>query len=366
LMKNERATKQEVAGDTLQFEFARSDYERANEFLKAISNRILSMQTEQRAPERVEIFQKATTPTRPDQALPFRNMGIAAAVALVVPFGLAIGLEMLYRRVSSRYQLETQSQIAVVAEVTTLPTRAKGRGARGAIQSRDVQLFEESIDGLRTYLMLGDSLQSRQVIAVTSAVSREGKTSLACQLAVSLASATGRPTLLIDGDMRMPDIHRIFDVDRGPGLAEVLQKGMPVEEVIETGCGETLHLITSGVLRVSPHRILGNSQFTKLLTKLRETYENIIVDTPPILSASESLLMASAADATILCVRRDFSRIDQVEDAFGRLRSAGAKTAGAVLNGIPPLRYAYHYGTYYHERPTGGGQVETTGEEQYS
>jgi tyrosine-protein kinase Etk/Wzc len=171
-------------------------------------------------------------------------------------------------------------------------------------------------------------------------------------LAVSIASATGRPTLLIDGDMRSPDVHRIFDVDRGPGLSEVLQDECPVEEAIETGFSETLHLLTAGDLNISPHRVLGNNRFGALLKELGGMYDHIIIDTPPILAASEALLMASAADAAILCVRRDFSRLDQVGDAYARLMTAGVKTAGAVLNGIPARHYAYRYGSYYYNRDT--------------
>ena len=97
-----------------------------------------------------------------------------------------------------------------------------------------MQLFEESIDGLRTYLTLHEAMHGMKVIAVSSAVSGEGKTSVAAQLAVSLASATGERTLLIDGDMRSPDVDKIFGVEREPGLADVLQGELPVEEAIET------------------------------------------------------------------------------------------------------------------------------------
>jgi tyrosine-protein kinase Etk/Wzc len=79
-------------------------------------------------------------------------------------------------------------------------------------------------------------------------------------------------------------------------------------------------------------------------------YENIIIDTPPILPASEALLMAGAADATILCVRRDFSRVDQVSESVKRLAASGVKVAGAVLNGVPTQHYAYRYGSYYYTK----------------
>ena len=347
-LKDERGEQRTAAGNALEYDLARSDYDRTSALMEAISQRIETMQTEQGAPARVQIERPAPVPSRPDEAVPYKKMGLAAAAAMCVPFALAVGIELLFRRVSSRQQLELAGQISVVAEVTALPSRVKSN-RRQAI-CRDRQLFEESIDGLRTYLSLVESMRGRKVLAVTSAISREGKTSLASQLAVSVASATGRPTLLVDGDLRSPDIHRIFDVERGPGLSEVLQGELPVEEAIETGFSNNLHLLTAGDLQISPHRILGNNKFPELVAKLGQMYHQIIIDTPPVLAASEALLMASAADAAILCVRRDFSRVDQVADAFGRLRSAGVRTAGAVLNGIPARHYAYRYGSYYYNR----------------
>ena len=360
----EKTVAQEQAGTSAQLEFARSEYDMAYQFRNMITERIMRMQTERQAPERIQIFQYATTPTRPDVAVPLKKMGMAGCVALFAPFGLAVALELLNRRVSNRMHLEAAGQINVVGEVTSLPARIKGR-RRTASGNYERQLFEESVDGLRTYLTLIEALNGRKVLAVTSAISREGKTSLSSQLAVSLSTATNRPTLLIDGDMRSPDIHRIFEVDRGPGLSEVLRGDCSVEEAIETGFSDTLHLLTAGNLDMSPHRIMGDGHFTELLQRLRETYDFVILDTPPILPASEALLMARASDAAILCVRRDYSRIDQVVHAFTRLRSAGVQTVGAVLNGVPARHYAYRYGSYYYtRRPIVGGKVAPVEETQ--
>jgi capsular exopolysaccharide synthesis family protein len=187
-------------------------------------------------------------------------------------------------------------------------------------------------------------------IAVTSAVSREGKTSVAVQLALSIARSTGEPTLLIDGDLRCPDIHRIFEVERCPGLAELLEHDCPLEDAIETSFSSSLHLMTAGKLASVPHCLLGNEKFPRLLDELKEKYSYIVIDTPPILPASEALMIARAADATVVCARRDYSRIDQVTDAHVRLKSAGIRVAGTVLNGISPRAYAYRYGSYYYDR----------------
>ena len=343
-------SQKEYKGGTLDLEFLRADYERSSKIYERISDRILSLKMEQRWPDRVEIYKEAVIPMGPDEAIPYKMVGLAGLAAFFFPFGIAVAVEWFFRRVSSRDQLESLGFLMVVGEVPELPRAAK-RGQRARSRpNRSLQLFEESVDGLRTYLMLADSMRGLQVLAVTSAVSREGKTSLAAQLAVSIASATREPTLLIDGDLRSPEIHDIFAVDSSPGLAEVLKGDQLAEDVIEVEFSDHLHLLTAGSLSTSPHQLLGNGRFSAVLDHLRTMYRHIIVDTPPILPASEALVIARAADAAVLCVRRDFSRMDQATEAFCRLETAGVKVAGVVLNGIPLQSYARRYGGYYYSR----------------
>lgn len=338
------------AGGNFELEDLKNKYIEAGGLVKELSARILTIATEQKAPERVELFKPATRPVSPDEIVPWKKIGMGASVAFLIPFALAVGWEQLFRRVTSRGQLETANRLCVVGEVTSLPAKKRGAGQKNQTE-RNVMLFEESVDCLRTYLSLGKSSQGLRILAVTSAVSQEGKTTLAAQLAVSIARATGQMTLLIDGDMRSPEIHEIFDTELSPGLADVLRGECPVEEALETGFSERLHILTAGRLTTSPHQLLGKGEFRALLEKLGTMYAHIVIDTPPILPASEALVMARAADTAVLCVRRDYSRLDQVEEAYRRMTGAGVNTAGAVLNGIPLQHYAYKYGSYHYNRP---------------
>ena len=99
-----------------------------------------------------------------------------------------------------------------------------------------------------------------QVISVCSAVSGEGKTSVSSQLAVSIARATGEPVLLIDGDMRAPDVHQIFEIPLSPGLTTVLDGRTSLEESINRSWSDHVHILPAGELDKSPHKLLGNSR----------------------------------------------------------------------------------------------------------
>ncbi len=212
---------------------------------------------------------------------------------------------------------------------------------------RDLGLFEESVDSLRTCLVLSDPLRDMQVLAITSASNSEGKTSIALQLAVSIARASGQRVLLIDADMRSPDIHRLLQMRRGPGMAEVLSHQCSVQEGIVTDWSNCVHVMPAGKLAASPHKLLGNGALKALLDEVRPLYRYIVIDTPPILPASESLVLARSADVCLICAMRDVSRIDRLRRSSDRLVAAGARPAGVVLNGVPVREYAHDYGTYY-------------------
>jgi len=346
----------QVAGDSLGLQFHQAKLDQITKIHDEISSRILALTTEQRAPERVLPFKEATLPVRPDEAIPWRNIGLAASLAAILPLVLVVLWEHFFPRVSCRDQLSRGHRISVVGEVAALPVAPSRFRLRGRAHSRGALLFEESVDSLRTYLTLVEPVQDLRVVAITSAVSGEGKSSLSAQLAISLERASGNPTLIIDGDMRFPGQHERFGVAQGPGLAEVLSKKCTLEEAIVASPLHSIFILPAGCLTASPHRLLNNGSFAELLSELRTRYRHIVIDTPPILPASEALVMARAADAAVLCMRRDYSRLDQVQVAHERMESARVHTVGAVLNGIPLSHYSRKYTDYPYRaklEPTG-------------
>ncbi len=185
-----------------------------------------------------------------------------------------------------------------------------------------------------------------QVLAITSAANNEGKTSLAVQLSVSIARASGEKTLLIDGDLRSPDVHQVLGITRRPGLAELLAHECPIDDGAIRSWNSRVDVLPAGKLGRSPHRLLGNGAFGELLEEFRRRYRFILIDTPPVLAASEAVILTRAADACLLCTMRDISRVEQVREAGLRLTAAGAEPVGVVLNGVPTRQYGYYYGRY--------------------
>jgi capsular exopolysaccharide synthesis family protein len=183
-------------------------------------------------------------------------------------------------------------------------------------------------------------------LAVTSAANHEGKTSVAVQLAVSIARALGEPTLIIDGDMRSPGIHRVFEIPLQPGLAKVLAGECEIHDAIVQTSTENVSVLPAGELRVNPHTLLANGALESLLHEVASDYRYVIIDTPPVLAASEALILARVSDATLMCAMRDVSRIHQVKKATERVVAAGGRVAGTVLSGVPVGQYIQRYGNY--------------------
>jgi len=346
-VEEQRKNVQQSSGDTMELTFKRDELARAEQVFELIAQRALQLQTERGAPARIIAMQEKTAvPAAPAVAFPWKNLGMAVLPAFFFPFALAVFWERLVKRVGDSQTFERESSVAVLGEITHLPARAPVHAGASSRLGREIQLFEESIDSLRTSLCLSEDLSGLRVVAVASAANHEGKTSVAAQLAVSFARASGEPTLLIDGDMRSPDVHRVFQIPLEPGLSQVLSGKCGLEEAIVTSWSANVHLLPAGKLAGSPHKLLGNGAWKSLMAQIPSKYRYVVIDTPPVLAASEAMVLTKAADATLVCMMRDVSRLDQVRKTIERLAATGSRPVGTVLNGVTARYYASRYGGY--------------------
>jgi capsular exopolysaccharide synthesis family protein len=331
---------------TLDLRMKQRELDRRQEVFDRISDRAAQLATEMYAPQRVEPIQLATVPQVPVELLPWKQLLVSVLASLCLPFGLCALWEKSVRRVTCIEQLQREASLPVVGEIARLPVRQARRADASRSLDYELGVFEESIDSLRTGLVLSKHDREMRILAVSSAVSGEGKSSIASQLAVSLARSCGLPILLIDGDMRSPDLHRIFRTPLHPGLADVLTGGTPIADCVNKSWSEHVHILPAGKLTKSPHKLVGGERFAKVVQWARDNYRYVVIDTPPILAASESMVMARSADCTLICAMRDVSRESHVRLTYQRLLSVGANPIGTVLSGVPTRQYARRYGAY--------------------
>jgi polysaccharide biosynthesis transport protein len=201
----------------------------------------------------------------------------------------------------------------------------------------------ESIDAIRTMLLRSAPNEKLCTIMVTSAVGSEGKTTLASNLAMSLARA-GRKTLLVDCDLRRPSAHQLFEQTLQPGFSEVVLREVELLDAIRpTTTDPNLHLLPAGqwdrevIQELAKHGTIG------IFEKLQQEFDFVIVDSHPVLPATDSLLIGQHVDAVIVSLMRDVSQVHHVHAACQQLSTLGIRVFGAVVNGVPVKVYGTNY-----------------------
>jgi len=212
--------------------------------------------------------------------------------------------------------------------------------------------IKESYQSLRTSVIFSSKNHRRKVILVTSSAPQEGKSSTINNLGRMLAAAGDR-VILVDCDLRRPVQHQIQDSDRDFGLTNYL--AAPIEAqgaeadwttYVKPVGPQNLHVMTSGPIPPSPPELLGSDRFAKLVARLRDSYDWVLIDSPPAASLADATVLASLVDMVVMVVRHARTDRDVVSKTLARLRAVNPTVVGAVLNAVD-LERAYHKDYYY-------------------
>ncbi|MEM8680480.1 MAG: CpsD/CapB family tyrosine-protein kinase, partial [Planctomycetota bacterium] len=194
-------------------------------------------------------------------------------------------------------------------------------------------VITDAIDSIRAAITYGERGKATRSVVVTSAVGEEGKSTVASQLAVSLARG-GRRTLLLDGDIRNPAQHAVFGLPGDRGLCEVLREQADLEDVVQTTPAENLWILPAGRCDALAFRAFSSDALSAIMERLSTQFDFIVVDSGPVLTGPEALIFGQYVDGAILSTRRDISQLPKVDDAYRRLQSVGVHVIGSVVNGI--------------------------------
>ena len=283
--------------------------------------------------KRVGVFQEAELQKKDVKKQLMATAAAPAGVLFLVCMGLATA-EHRQRRIRTAGQVADGLGIRVVGAVPEAAHPERHLVAGDAEPDAAAHPVLESIDALRT-LLLHDAAGANRVVMVTSAAAGEGKTTLAGHLATSLARA-GRKTLLLDGDLRRPAAHQLFELPLQPGFSEALLAEVEVADAVQQTAVPGLWVMAAGQWDREVLQALARDGLEGVLEKLREEFDFVVVDSHPVLSATDSLLIGRRADAVILSVRREVSQMPRVYAANQRLAALGIPVLGAVVNGAHP------------------------------
>jgi succinoglycan biosynthesis transport protein ExoP len=324
----------------------------ATDFARKVGTELEFVRVELDAPPRVRILAKAKIPRPKDEHRKLRTGGAAAIGSLALALlGVSVW-EFRAQRLDTPEELQLVLGLTLVGALPALPNRASRKAARALAQRNWQSLMVESIDAARTMLLHASRTQSIRVVQVSSAVEGEGKTSLASHLAGSLARA-GRSTLLIDGDLRRPSVHRLFDLPAATGLCEVLRGEILAADAIIKTQSDGLDLLLAGLSDQLAMQALARGDLRHLLDNMKEFYEFILIDSAPLLSVTDSLVIGQDVDAVLFSVLRGVSKLPEVAVAHKRLDALGVRVLGAVMSGIPSTSYSSQY--YGYATPEPGG-----------
>ncbi|HEY4879230.1 MAG TPA: polysaccharide biosynthesis tyrosine autokinase [Candidatus Acidoferrales bacterium] len=343
----------------------------------------------------VRVVDPALAPSSPARPQKFRNIALACLVGLVGGVGLALFREYLDNTVKSPDDVEALTGLPSLAVVPALPglPSTQGRLSRlareAAPQSASgprVELLSyiqpksqisEAFRALRTSLLLSQADHPPQVILVTSALPREGKTTAAVNLAVTLAQLGDR-TLLMDSDLRKPGIRRALNLTGGKevGLSSYLAGVSTLDEVMMPHPTiNNLVALTTGPVPPSPADLLSSHRMREAITDLRHRFKFVVIDSPPVMAATDAVILSALTDGVLLVVRSG----ETPKEAFTRTRDLLAavkcRLLGVVLNAVDssapdyyysyryyPYAYGYGYGEDVSKKPTfSSGSGETHG-----
>ncbi|MFH5835119.1 CpsD/CapB family tyrosine-protein kinase [Proteiniclasticum sp. C24MP] len=210
----------------------------------------------------------------------------------------------------------------------------------------------EAYRTLRTNIQFSSFDEEMKVITVTSSRPSEGKSTVACNMAVTFAE-NGNRVLLIDADLRRPTVHKKFKLPNSLGIVNLILEPDRRSEIVHEDVIEGLDIVTSGAIPPNPSELLGSKRNRALLSRLREDYDTIILDTPPLLAVTDAQVLTTISDGTIIVAQHGVTKKDEILQAKGLLEKVKGNILGVVLSQIPVDDNSYYYYYSYEEKKTG-------------
>ena len=200
---------------------------------------------------------------------------------------------------------------------------------------------------IRTSVQFAQAGKELQTIALTSCTPNEGKSTTIANLAIVLTQA-GKSVLIMDCDMRNPTVHKNFNLSNKIGLSSCISMGTAVADAVQETGIESLDALTAGVIPPNPSELLGSERMQNILQRAKEEYDYVLIDTPPVLPVTDSLVLSRMVDGLILVIDSGEIKVEMARDVKNQLVHAGANILGVVLNKVRSEHHGYGYGYYYY------------------
>jgi len=301
----------------------------------------------------INIVDPAIVPDKPVKPQKGKNLLLGLLVGLMVGAGAAFFMDYLDDTIKDEEEAKRALAWPLLAMIPAIEGAAKGSGpADLVVQTNPKSSSTEAFRGLRTAIHFSSLKRDCKVVMITSSFPGEGKTTIAANLAVTFAQS-GNRVLLVDCDLRRPNLHKIFEHPRNPGVTEVLAGDVPLGKALHTTGIDNIALLTAGTIPPNPAELLCSDSMRDLLARLRASYDIVILDAPPVIPVTDAPLLTALTDLVVVVIESGRIPANAARRMKELLQSVQAPVAGFVLNDRTALysdTYGYYGKGYYGRR----------------
>ena len=214
------------------------------------------------------------------------------------------------------------------------------------VDSKSRSPFAEAFRVMRTNIKFAELENPYGIILITSTGPGEGKSTNAANLGVVMAQANHK-VLIVDCDLRRPTLHKIFKLNKSVGVTNVLLDDLDPSDLAQETEIPGLYILPSGPIPPNPAELVGSQRMQVLLTRAKEKFDYVLVDSPPIIAVTDATLLSTLVDGVLLVVKKGFTRTELVKEAKAKLEKIGANIIGVILNKVNISGADYYYYYYY-------------------
>ena len=274
------------------------------------------------------------------------NLGFGAVGGIGLGLAIAFFVAFIDDRVKSAYDIESVIGLPLIGIIPRIRKMGNEEKSQIVLTNAD-PLAAEAFLTLHSNLRLnGGDAKKSQVILVTSTTPGEGKSFVASNLALTFA-AHGERTLIVDCDLRKPNVYRSFGVSNNKGVIDYCSAGAPLESLIIKNHRPNLDILTTGGRATTPTHVLNHEKFGAMMVELRKRYDRIVVDTPPLAPVSDAMIVLPHVDGVLFTLLFNHVRKKGALFCVNRLLDSKVTCYGAVLNGLNLALSEYYYAEYY-------------------
>ena len=343
-VRKQRKAAEQFGSSSIDIEMMRSDIKKYEDVLASIGNEREKLKVEVRSASRVTLLQRAEVPEMASNQNSRIAMTMLAMLAgLCCPAALVVLWDLRTKRINNCTDVSKGLRLSVIGSVPLIPPRVIRRLGSPSKRYQTWQLrLTESVDGIAARVLRKAEMEQCRVFMVSSATGGEGKTTLATQLALSLARA-GRRTVLVDFDLRRPAFDEVFGLPLEPGMCEVLRQQAELSSLIHQ-TADNLSVITAGRWDRLALASLSNGAASSVFKELRDEFDFVVIDTSPVLPVADARFVSQYVDSVVLSVFRDISEAPKIQAACEILAAFGVRSIEAVVTGPNDNMYGEHMG----------------------